>query len=179
MSRNAGSTILHFTWMLIWHVVDHDSFFVLCCFGYLICWSWSPFLYIDGYLTHFWTHEFILTIFRQVIFVDICGYLCVNSFETYGSVLVICVGATNVFSWDLFIGFVVPLVRFWVSEWPCMRVGWDLLTCTHSCCKGFCPRIAKGGDCECLARLVIPKKILECPLTWFTNPSLDYLTFED
>ncbi|RVW79775.1 Retrovirus-related Pol polyprotein from transposon RE1 [Vitis vinifera] len=28
---------------------------------------------------------------RQVIFVDICGYLCVNSFETCGSVLVICV----------------------------------------------------------------------------------------
>ncbi|KAL6340170.1 hypothetical protein AAG906_040606 [Vitis piasezkii] len=27
---------------------------------------------------------------RQVIFVDICGYLCVNSFETCGSVLVIC-----------------------------------------------------------------------------------------
>ena len=55
------------------------------------------FLFICGYWTWFWTHEFILTIFRQVIFVDICGYLCVNSFETCGSILVICAGATNVF----------------------------------------------------------------------------------
>ena len=48
------------------------------------------FLCICGYWTWFWTHECILTIFRQVIFVDICGYLCVNSFETCGSALVIC-----------------------------------------------------------------------------------------
>ena len=30
------------------------------------------FLCICGYWTWFWTHECILTIFRQVIFVDIC-----------------------------------------------------------------------------------------------------------
>ena len=55
------------------------------------------FLCICGNWAWFWTHDCILTIFRQVIFVDICGYLCVNSFETWGSVLVICAGATNVF----------------------------------------------------------------------------------
>ena len=66
-----------------------------------------------------------------------------------------------------------------MSEWPCIGVGWGLLTCTHSCCKGFCPRIAKGGDYECLARLAILNKIPNCLLTRFTNPSSDYLTFED
>ena len=55
------------------------------------------FLCICGNWAWFWTHDCILTIFRQVIFVDICGYLCVNSFETCGSVLVICAGDTNVF----------------------------------------------------------------------------------
>ena len=64
-------------------------------------------------------------------------------------------------------------------EWPCMRVGWGLLTCTHSCRKGFCPRIAIRRDYECLSRLAIPDKIPMCPLTRFTNPSSDYLTFED
>ena len=54
---------------------------------------------------------------------------------------------------------------FGMSEWPCIRVGSGLLTCAHSCCKGFCPRIAKGGDCECLARLAISNKNLKCLLT--------------
>nr|CAN74842.1 hypothetical protein VITISV_012791 [Vitis vinifera] len=44
--------------------------------------------------------------------------------------------------------------------------------------RGFCPRIAKEGDCECLARLAIPDKIPKCPLTRFTNPSLDYSTLK-
>ena len=43
----------------IWYVV-HDHFFVCIC----------------GYWTWFLTHKCIFTIFRQVIFVDICGYLC-------------------------------------------------------------------------------------------------------
>ena len=59
-----------------------------------------------------------------------------------------------------------------------MRVGWGLLTCIHSCCKGFCPRIAKGGDSECLARLAIPHKILKCPLTQLSNSYLNYLTLK-
>ena len=134
----------HFTWMLIWHVVDHDGFFVFCCFGYLICWSWSPFLYIDGYLTRFWTHECILTIFRQVIFVDICGYLCVNSFETYGSVLVICAGATNVFLEDLFVGIVVLLVRFLVSGCLVWELGGAYLLVLTHVVKGFVPKLPNG-----------------------------------
>ena len=32
---------------------------------------------------------------------------------------------------------------------------------------------------ECLARLSILNKILKCPLTWFTSPFSNYLTFED
>ena len=59
-----------------------------------------------------------------------------------------------------------------------MRVGWGLLTCTHLCCKGFCSRIAKGGDCECLARLAILDKILKCPLTRLSNSYSDYLTLK-
>ena len=163
--------------MVIWHVVDHELImaislcFVLWIFDILIMITF--FLFICGYWTWFWTNECILTIFRQVIFVNICGYLCVNSFETCGSVLVICACASNVF---LEIYLLVPLVRFWVSEWLYMRVGWGLLTCTHSSCKGFCSRIAKEGDCECLARLTILEKIPKCPLTQFTNPSSDYLT---
>ena len=65
-----------------------------------------------------------------------------------------------------------------MSEWPCVRVGWGLLTCTHSCCKGFCPRIAKGGDCECLARLAISNKIPKCPLTRLSNSSSDHLNLK-
>ena len=87
---------------LHWDCVCSHCPYVL--FEYYWVWLWIfdmlimiTFLCIYGYLTWFWTHECILTIFRQVIFVDICGYLCVNSFETCGSVLVICAGATNVF----------------------------------------------------------------------------------
>ena len=65
-----------------------------------------------------------------------------------------------------------------MSEWPCVRVGWGLLTCNHSCCKGFCPKIAKKGDCECLVRLAILDKIPKCPLTRLSNSSSDYLTLK-
>ena len=62
----------------IWYV-DHDHFFCIC-----------------GYWTFFYTHECILTIFRQVIFVDICG--CLFQFiEILWKCLGICAGATNVF----------------------------------------------------------------------------------
>nr|CAN70330.1 hypothetical protein VITISV_027936 [Vitis vinifera] len=44
--------------------------------------------------------------------------------------------------------------------------------------RGFCPRIAKEGDCERLTRLAIPDKIPKCPLTRFTNPSFDYSTLK-
>ena len=87
---------------LHWDCICSHCPYVL--FEYYWVWLWIfdmlimiTFLCIYGYLKWFWTHECILTIFRQVIFVDICGYLCVNSFETCGSVLVICAGATNVF----------------------------------------------------------------------------------
>ena len=66
----------------IWYV-DHDHFllFFLCICGY---WTW------------FLTHECILTIFRQVIFVDICGYLC-QFIQILWKCLGIWVGDTNVF----------------------------------------------------------------------------------
>ena len=66
-----------------------------------------------------------------------------------------------------------------LSECVALYESWVGLTCIRSCCKGFCPRISKWGDFECLARLVIPDKIPKCPLTRFTNPSSNYLTFED
>nr|CAN69096.1 hypothetical protein VITISV_025437 [Vitis vinifera] len=44
--------------------------------------------------------------------------------------------------------------------------------------EGFCPRIAKGGDCECLARLAIPDKIPKCPLTQLFYSYSDYLTLK-
>ena len=59
-----------------------------------------------------------------------------------------------------------------------MRVGWGLLTCTHSCCKGFYPKIAKGGYCEFLARLAIPDKIPKCPLTQLSYSYSYYLTLK-
>ncbi|RVW68348.1 hypothetical protein CK203_064542 [Vitis vinifera] len=40
------------------------------------------------------------------------------------------------------------------------------------------PRIAKGGDCECLARLAIPDKIPKCPLTQLSYSYSDYLTLK-
>ena len=59
--------------------------FVLWIFDILIMITF--FLFICGYWTWFWTNECILTIFRQMIFVDICGYLCVNLFKSCGSAL--------------------------------------------------------------------------------------------
>ena len=59
-----------------------------------------------------------------------------------------------------------------------MRVGWGLLTYTHSYCKGFWPKVTKEGDCECLARLAILDKIPKCTLTRFFNSSSDYLTLK-
>ena len=86
---------------------------LLWIFDMLIMITFFVYWWIFDTFLNSWMH---INYFRQVIFVDICGYLCVNSFETYESVLVICAGATNVFSWDLFAGFLVPFVRFWVSE---------------------------------------------------------------
>ena len=67
--------------------------FVLWIFGMLIMIIFFIFVDIGHF---FFTHECILTIFRQVIFVDICG--CLFQFiEILWKCLGICAGATNVF----------------------------------------------------------------------------------
>ena len=74
--------------------------------------------------------------------------------------------ATNCFSWGLFAWFVIPRLWVWLGKWVALYE-WVGLSCTHLCCKGFCPRITKEGDYACLARLTIPIKIPKCLLTQF------------
>ena len=75
-----GGDILHLTCSC-----DHDIVFCALDIWYVDH---------DHFVLYLWildmvilTHEWILTIFRQMIFVDICGYLCVNLFKSCGSAL--------------------------------------------------------------------------------------------
>ena len=71
---------------------------------------------------------------------------------------------------------------FGVSEWV-SGLGWELggayLLVLSCVVKGFVTELPKGGDCECLARLIILDKNLKCPLGRFSNSSSDYFTFGD
>ena len=40
-----------------------------------------------------------------------------------------------------------------INKWPSLRVQWSILTYTHSCCKGFSPKIVKARDCECISEV--------------------------
>ena len=68
-----------------WYVVDHDIVFCALDIWYVDHDHIVLYLWILDMVVL--THECILTIFGQVIFGDICGYLCVNLFKSCGSAL--------------------------------------------------------------------------------------------
>ena len=95
--------------------------------------------YVDDYFGYwiFWDTcwcDIVLFGFEYTLdFLDILvDILCILSCFT--QVLLLVVSIT---------GFVVPMLWFWVSKWPCMRVGWGLLVLI-CVVKGFVPELPNG-----------------------------------
>ena len=195
-------SIWHFVEM--WMFIDLDMRYSAIALSSICLFSWIekgrlwPFVsfwdkkrerrcsyYFGDWISTWWWLFWILDILRYMLICDLVSF----GFEYTLDFLDILVDILCIFNCFTHVLLIVLFVSFncrhystfgeVLSEWVALYESWVGLTCTHSCCKGFCPRIAKGGDYECLARLAILNKIPNCLLTRFTNPSSDYLTFED
>ena len=144
-------------WMLgnMW-ILDFWVFDILLKCGCLLIWMWDILLIeLSSICLFSWIERERLWPFVSfwdkkgrdiVVIILVIGYMWISMcqfIQILWKCLGICTGANNVFLEIFFAGIVVPRLWFWVSEWPCMRVGWGLLVLIRVV-KGFVPELPKG-----------------------------------